>query len=94
MISPKREEGTMSGCQNFSAFLTAERDSLRVAIAANRCLLSRQIGKEVGSEEAKQDFVDHLLSAFALQFRRSYCQTCPSAARCVVRYNDERSQGH
>ncbi len=81
----------MSGCQNYTAFMAAERDSLRVAIAANRCLLSGQTGHEVNDTAAKQDFIDHLLSTFALRFRRSYCESCPAGSRCVVRYCDQRT---
>jgi hypothetical protein len=81
----------MSGCQNYTAFMAAERDGLRVAIAANKCLLSRRVGHDVEDNAAKQDFVDHLLNAFALQFRRNYCKMCSAAARCPVRYDDERS---
>lgn len=81
----------MSGCQNFTAFMAAEREGLKVAIADYRCLLSSQIGIEVGGEAAKQDFFDHLLSTFSLQFRRQYCKSCPAAIRCETRCRDKQS---
>lgn len=84
----------MSGCQNFTAFMAAEREGLKVAIADNKCLLSGRLGSEVGNETAKQDFIDHLLGAFAFQFRRKYCSSCPAKARCMARYCDERSCLH
>lgn len=79
----------MSGCQNFCAFMAAERKGLQAAIADYRCILSRQVGIEIGKETAKQDFLDHLLGAFSLQFRRQYCKSCPAGTRCMVRGRDE-----
>jgi hypothetical protein len=56
--------------------------------------LSGRLGSEVGNDTAKQDFIDHLLSAFAFQFRRKYCSSCPVKAQCMARYCDERSCLH
>lgn len=76
----------MNGCQNLAAFMTAERDGLRVAIAADRRLLSMQAGHEVTEATAKAHFIDNVLNAFAFRFRRNYCQACPAASHCRARF--------
>lgn len=83
----------MKGCQQYTVYLAAERESLRAAIAQNQWSLSRQTGHEVGESLAKRDFLDRFLNAFACQFRLDYCKTCPLGAHCDVRRCADRLNG-
>jgi hypothetical protein len=75
----------MNGCQCNGAYIAAERMCLRSAIADNRQLLSEELGYDVDSRLATQDFLDHLIEAFSRQFRVNFCRACPFADQCDAR---------
>ena len=78
----------MDACIRNVAYIAAEGQRLRAAIADNKWCLSQLAGHDVGQAAAEAHFIEHFLDKFAAQFQSCFCRGCAAAHECTLRTKD------